>query len=165
MTTKTALSDAAQAGPKVGRVRKGILYLLGASGLEVTELQQMTAREGRGFIPSINGLGHGPLPLAQTYPRKPLPLSVQRRRFLIANARLKFRLSDRKRGLLKISNRERIAVFCVGFSATPTGKGKRVRKQRGRDGGQEWATVLQSMVGTGRSACATGSGGAPEKTI
>jgi hypothetical protein len=111
MTTKTALSSAALAGPKVGRVRKGVPYLLRASGLEVTDLQLMTGQEGRGFIPSINGLGHSPSPLAQTYPRKPLSPSVQRWRFLIANARLKFRLSDRKRSLLKIPNRERIAIF------------------------------------------------------
>jgi hypothetical protein len=124
--------------------------LLRASGLEFADPPQQTSiMEGRGFIPSINGLGHGPIPLAQTHPRKPLPPSARRWRFLIANARLEFRLSDRKRGLLKIPNRERIAIFYVGFFGyVAWEKGKRA----GRDAGGTKNAVV-AAVKNGRRCC------------
>jgi hypothetical protein len=64
------------------------------------------------------------IPFALTHPRNPSALPGARKlvlqikshsprvtHFLIANARLKFSLSHRKISLLKISNRERIAIF------------------------------------------------------
>jgi hypothetical protein len=85
MTIQTSLSDAALA-------RRGIPCLQPVGGLETRNPPQTPITEGRGFIPSVNGLGNGPLPLAQTYPRKPLPPGVQRWRFLIANG-LRFFIS------------------------------------------------------------------------
>jgi hypothetical protein len=152
MKTNTALSDAALAGPEVRRARRGIPRPRRTNGLDFPDRPQRTSiTEGRGFIPSVNDIGHGPIPLAQTHPRKPLLPSVQRWRFLIANARLEFRLSDRKRGPLKISNRERIAIFCFGFLAMSPGK--KAKEPAGMPAVQRTQSWRRSRMGDGAAVC------------
>jgi len=71
--------------------------------------------ESRSRLSEIRGAhGGGPPTHSSVACRQTPPPSPQ---FLIANARLKFRVSHSKQTPVAISNRERIAIFQLGFSS------------------------------------------------
>src|ERR1700741_2988163 len=111
MTTQTALSDGGRAQPR---------FAAGGVARDLPLVHVLS--EGRGFIPSVSKDQTSPLPLALTRPRNASSVFVAnsgtsaggrlyKNQILIANPRLKFRLTHIKINLLQISNREYFAIF------------------------------------------------------
>jgi hypothetical protein len=143
MMTQTPLSAATRDQRGVARpVRTPVLppnpmitpLNINSLGPSSTPLAQLHPRKASASSLK-NNPGRSRAPLAQPHPRKPSSLEPQTSslQILIANARLEFHSTHRKISLLKIPNRERIAI--LQFTPQPLSRAASSNLQNGNPSG------------------------------